>query len=70
MQRRKVNDEIWLPSEVHFIGHARLFLVKGLHVDTLSQYSDYKKFKVETLSTIAKPKGAAEAPADAPAKPQ
>ena len=48
MQRRKVNDEIWLPSEVHFTGHARLFLVKGLHVDTLSQYSDYKKFTVET----------------------
>jgi hypothetical protein len=53
MQRRKVNDEIWLPSEVHFMGHARLFLVKGLNVDTLSQYSDYKKFTVETESTHA-----------------
>jgi len=53
MQRRKVNDEIWLPSEVHFIGHARLFLVKGLNVDTLSQYSDYKKFTVETETTHA-----------------
>jgi hypothetical protein len=53
MQRRKVNDEIWLPSEVHFIGHARLFLVKGLHVDTLSQYSDYKKFTVATEAAPA-----------------
>jgi len=53
MQRRKVNDEIWLPSEVHFMGHARLFLVKGLNVDTFSQYSDYKKFTVETESTHA-----------------
>ena len=48
MQRRKVNDEIWLPAEARFVGHARLFLVKGLHIDTLSQYSDYKKFTVAT----------------------
>jgi len=31
---------------------------------------DYKKFNVETLSTIAKPEGGDEAPADPPAKPQ
>ncbi len=48
MQRRKVNDEIWLPAEARFVGHARLFLVKGFHVDTLSEYSDYKKFTVAT----------------------
>jgi hypothetical protein len=53
MQRRKVNDEIWLPSEVHFIGHARLFLVRGLNVDTLSQYSGYKKFSVATEAVSA-----------------
>jgi hypothetical protein len=51
MQRRKVNDEIWLPAEAHFVGHARLFLVKGLHIDTLSEYSDYKKFTVATEAT-------------------
>lgn len=48
MTRRKVNNEIWLPSEVRFTGHARVFLVKGLNIDTLSEYSDYKKFTVET----------------------
>jgi hypothetical protein len=48
LQRRKVNDEIWLPAEAHFIGHARVLLVKGVHVDTLSEYSDYKKFTVAT----------------------
>jgi hypothetical protein len=51
MQRRKVNDEIWLPAEAHFVGHARLFLVKVLHIDTLSEYSDYKKFTVATEAT-------------------
>jgi hypothetical protein len=48
LQRRKVNDEIWLPAEVRFVGHARVFLVKALHIDALSEYSDYKKFNVAT----------------------
>jgi hypothetical protein len=48
IQRRKVNDEIWLPAQAHFVGNARLFLVKGLHIDALSEYSDYKKFTVAT----------------------
>jgi hypothetical protein len=53
MQRRKVNDEIWLPSEARFVGHARLFLVKGLNIDALSEYSDYKKFTVATEASAA-----------------
>jgi hypothetical protein len=36
----------------------------------VTRYSDYKKFNVETLSTIAKPKGAADVPTDPPAKPR
>ena len=51
LRRRKVNDEIWLPAEARFVGHARLFLVKGLHIDALSEYSDYKKFSVATDAT-------------------
>jgi hypothetical protein len=49
--RRKINDEIWLPAEAHFVGNARLLLVKGLHIDALSEYSDYKKFSVATEAT-------------------
>lgn len=48
IQRRKVNGEIWLPAEARFIGHARVFLVRGLHIDTMSEYSDYRKFTVAT----------------------
>ncbi len=48
IQRRKINDEIWLPALARFVGNARLFLVKGLHIDALSEYSDYKKFTVAT----------------------
>jgi hypothetical protein len=50
--RRKVNDEIWLPAEARFIGAARVLLVKTIRLDTLSEYSDYKKFTVATESTV------------------
>src|SRR5467141_1637397 len=64
-----VNNEVWLPTylEAHF--GARFLLVKGFKGSVVTRYSDYKKFNVETLSTIAKPKGATEAPADPPTKP-
>jgi hypothetical protein len=48
----------------------RFLLVKGIKASVVTRYWDYKKFNVETLSTIAKPKGAAETPADPPTKPQ
>jgi hypothetical protein len=64
-----VNNEVWLPTyeEIH-IG-VRVLLVKGFKINEVTRYSDYKKFNVETLSTIAKPKGA-EASTETPLKPQ
>lgn len=47
-QRRRVNDEIWLPAEAHFQGVGRLLLFKGLRLDSMSQFSDYRKFTVGT----------------------
>jgi hypothetical protein len=52
LTRKKINDEIWLPAEAHFIGQARILLVKGVRMDALSQYSDYKKFTVATESAV------------------
>ncbi len=52
LARRKINDEIWLPSEARFIGQARLLLVKGLNIDALSEYSDYRKFSVATEASV------------------
>jgi hypothetical protein len=52
LQRRKINDEIWLPSEARFVGQARLLLVKGLNIDALSEYSDYRKFSVATEASV------------------
>jgi hypothetical protein len=49
-------------------------LVKGIQANAVTRYSDYKKFNVESVATVSKPKGAADLPADrpttAPAKPQ
>ncbi|HEV1995908.1 MAG TPA: hypothetical protein VGR03_16365 [Candidatus Acidoferrum sp.] len=65
-----VNNEVWLPTYEEAHVGVRVLLVKGIKVNAVTRYSDYRKFNVETLSTIAKPKGASEAPADPPAKPQ
>lgn len=64
-----INNEVWLPTYVE--GHlgARVLLVKGFKVSFLTRYSDYRKFNVETLSTIAKPKGA-DAASETPVKPK
>jgi hypothetical protein len=52
-RRRKVNGEVWLPSEASFRGNAHVFIVKGLRIDSRSEYSDYKKFKVATETAIS-----------------
>jgi hypothetical protein len=65
-----VNNEVWLPTYMEAHIGVRFLLVKGIKASVVTRYWDYKKFNVETLSTIAKPKGAAETPADPPTKPQ
>lgn len=64
-----INNEVWLPTYIE--GHlgARVLLLKGFKVSFVTRYSDYKRFNVETLSTIAKPKGAAAA-TETPVKPE
>ena len=55
-QRRLVNGEIWLPGEARFTGSARVLLVKGLRVEIVNEYSDYKKFSVDTATSFSPPK--------------
>ena len=65
-----VNNEVWLPTYMEAHVGVRVLLVKGFKVNVVTRYSDYKKFNVETLATIAKPKGADAPPAGNPVKPQ
>ena len=50
------NNEVWLPTyeEAHL--GVRLLLVKGFRVNFTTRYSDYKKFNVDILNTVGKPK--------------
>ncbi len=52
-QRRKVNDEIWLPAQASFRGSGRLLLFKGFRFQATSQYADYKKFTVASKISFA-----------------
>lgn len=72
-EQQYLNNEVWLPTYAEAHVGARVLLVKGFKIDEVVRYSDYKRFNVQTLATIGKPKGAADPPAnsaaDPPAKP-
>lgn len=48
VERRKINNEAWLPYKAEVSLRARILLLKGLHIRETFEYSDYKKFTVET----------------------
>ena len=54
--RRKVNDEAWLPAMATYTASARVALVKVMRRGGVSEFSDYKKFGVDTSVTYARPK--------------
>jgi hypothetical protein len=54
-QRRKVNNEIWLPSQVTWTAAARVLLVRRLRVRGISDFSGYRKFTVDTSTTYSTP---------------
>jgi hypothetical protein len=51
-ERRKVNNEVWLPGKVEWTASARVLLLKRLRVRGISEFSAYKKFSVDTSTTI------------------
>jgi hypothetical protein len=57
-ERRKVNGEVWLPAVMSYSGSARVGLVKTLRRGGVSEFSNYRKFTVDTSSTFAPPASA------------
>jgi hypothetical protein len=49
--RKKVNGEIWLPAEAKFEASGRTLLFRKFQLFTVTSYSDYKKFNVDTSVT-------------------
>jgi DNA-binding TFAR19-related protein (PDSD5 family) len=54
-QRRKVNDEIWLPAQVTWTASARVMLLKRLRLRGIAEFSGYRKFTVDTSTTYTNP---------------
>jgi len=51
-----VNNEVWLPTYAEAHVGVRVLMLKGFKVSEVTRYSDYKRFNVQTLSTIGKQK--------------
>jgi hypothetical protein len=50
-ERTRVNGEVWLPSRQTFSGAGRALLFRRFRVDTVTTFSDYRKFTVTTEET-------------------
>lgn len=68
-----MNNEVWLPTYEEAHVGARFLLVKGIKINAVTRYSDYKRFNVESIAAIGKPKGASDQvapnPPEMPPKP-
>lgn len=47
-ERRKVNNEVWLPARATWTGSGRVLLVRRLRLRGVSEFSAYRKFTVDT----------------------
>jgi hypothetical protein len=59
-EQEYINNEVWLPTYEEAHAAVRVLMVKGFKLNAVTRYSDYKRFNVETLATISKPKGATD----------
>jgi hypothetical protein len=54
-ERRKVNNEVWLPSKVTWTASGRMLLLRRLRLRGISEFSGYRKFTVDTNTTYGTP---------------
>ena len=55
-ERRKVNNEVWLPAKVTWTASGRLLLLRRLRLRGISEFSGYRKFSVDTSTTYSTPR--------------
>jgi hypothetical protein len=53
--RRKVNGEAWLPARAEYRVSARILLLKAFREGGISEFSNYRKFSVDTSTAISAP---------------
>ena len=56
-QRRKINNEAWLPERITWTATARVMLLRTLRLRGVSEFSEYRKFTVGTSTTYTRPPG-------------
>jgi hypothetical protein len=54
-ERRKINNEVWLPAKVTWTASGRLLLLRRLRLRGVSEFSGYRKFTVDTSTTYGTP---------------
>lgn len=54
-ERRKVNNEVWLPAKVTWTASGRVLLFRRLRLRGISEFSGYRKFTVDTSTTYSQP---------------
>ena len=55
-ERRKINNEAWLPAKVTWTASGRVLLLRRLRLRGTSEFSAYRKFTVDTSATFGQPK--------------
>ena len=48
-ERRKFNNEIWLPVRAEVTLNAKILLLKGFNIREITEYSDHRKYSVDTV---------------------
>jgi len=56
IERAKADGEIWVPTRSHFVGSARILLVRRIDVDLLSEFGSYRRLTAETATTFTIPR--------------
>ncbi len=54
-QRRKVGGDEWLPARSTYTASARVLLLRRMRVQGISEYSNYRRFGVDTSTTYSTP---------------
>jgi hypothetical protein len=54
-ERRKINGEVWLPASAAYSFNARVAMLKRLRRSATLEFSNYRKFTVDTSSTFSRP---------------
>lgn len=47
IENSRINNEIWLPSQIDINLSVKVLLVKGMNIKQTARYSDYRKFSTE-----------------------